>query len=189
MRRTAYAIVMLCATGGAIAGNIDTKKSTITATFRQMHVPVEGAFKRFDGNIDFDEKNVTNSHARIEVDTASFDVGADDYNDELHKREWFDTAHYPRATFIARRVAANAKGFEAIGDFTLKGKTQTLTVPFTRTLESGVAVFTGEWALSRKVFAIGDASWDGTVDDRVVVKFRLVRPQKLNVSPSQTGKE
>jgi hypothetical protein len=35
-------------------------------------------------------------------------------------------------------------------------------------------VFDGSFNMSRKAFGIGDPVWEGTVDDKVVVKFHLV---------------
>ncbi len=163
----------------AVAGGVDATKSEITASFRQMNVPVAGRFKVFRGTIEFDPRNAAAGHARIEIDTASFDVGAPEYNDELHAKEWFDTLTYPLAVFVSSRVKPAGKDrFEAKGRFTLKGKTQDLTVPFTQRSANGVRVFEGELPLSRKAYAIGGADWDGTLEDKVIVKFRITTTAK-----------
>src|SRR5512147_1511900 len=87
-------------TAVAAASSLDATKSGITATFRQMNVPVEGGFKVFRGTIDFDPRNLKLARARIEIDTASFDLGAPEYEEELRGKEWFDTPTYPKASFI-----------------------------------------------------------------------------------------
>ena len=163
----------------ATAANIDAAKSQISATFRQMNVPVEGRFNAFSGSIDFNPQKPSSGRARVEVDTASFDVGAEEYNDELHKKEWFDTATYAKASFISTNVTTTAKDrFEVKGRFTLKGKTEQIKVPFSWRRESGFFIYEGELPISRKAYSIGSADWDSTVDDKVVVKFRLVSPAK-----------
>jgi polyisoprenoid-binding protein YceI len=125
----------------AAASSIDATKSGITATFRQMNVPVEGGFKVFRGSIDFDPKNLKLARARIEIDTASFDLGAPEYEDELRGKEWFDTPTYPKASFVSSSVIS--------------------------------VVFEGELSISRKAYAIGSSEWDDTLDDEVIVKFRI----------------
>lgn len=179
-RRTARAIVaaaLLCAGAGARAGAIDADKSEVVATFRQMNVPVDGRFTRVRGTIAFDAAKPNAARAEIEIDTASFDVGAPEYNDELRAKEWLDTTAYPRARFVTTRVVATgADRFEASGVLTLKGKAQALRIPVTRTRERGVQIYIGEVPISRKAFAIGGAGWDDTVADEVIVKFRLVAP-------------
>ncbi len=171
----AFTLASLAAT----AANIDVAQSQITATFRQMNVPVEGRFNAFNGSIDFNPQKPNAGRARIEVDTASFDVGAEEYNDELHKKEWFDTSTYAKANFISSSVTLTGKNrFEAQGKFTLKGKTQDIKAPFTYRRDAGFFIYEGEFPISRKAYTIGSASWDSTVDDKVVVKFRIASPAK-----------
>jgi len=173
------ATALVAVTLAATAANVDTIKSQVTATFRQMNVPVEGRFNVLSGTIDFNPKKPTVGHARIEIDTASFDVGAPEYNDELRKPEWFETSTYPRAIFISSSVvAAGQNRFEAKGKLTLKNKTQEMKVPFTQRIEGGVSVYEGELPISRKTYSIGSAEWDGTLEDKVIVKFRIVTSTK-----------
>jgi polyisoprenoid-binding protein YceI len=164
----------MLAAAAAEASEIDVTKSQVTAIFRQMNVPVEGRFKVFRGSIDFDPKKLTAARARLEIDTASFDLEAPEYEDELRGKEWFDTPAFPKASFVSSGVIAlGPDRFEARGRFTLKGKTQEIKVPFTMRSDGGARVFEGELSLYRKMYAIGSAEWDGTLEDKVVVKFRV----------------
>ena len=171
----AVGIVMIGPRADAAA--IDTRNSEIIATFRQMNVPVDGRFTRVGGTIEFAPDKPASARADIEVDTASFDVGAPEYNDELRQKEWLDSATYPRARFVTTRVTSTGRDrFEALGTLTLKGKTQELRVPITRRRVGALHIYEGEVPISRKAFGIGGASWDDTVADQVVVKFRIVSP-------------
>ena len=139
-----FAAVLAAATLTAVAAasGIDATKSGITATFRQMNVPVEGRFKVFRGTLDFDPKNLASARARIEIDTASFDLDAPEYEEELRGKEWFDTQTYPQARFVSSSVSAlGPNRFEAKGRFTLKGKTREIVVPFTQRIDGGMRVF------------------------------------------------
>ena len=153
---------------------VEATKSRVTATFRQMHVPIEGDFKIFRGSISFDPKHIQTARARIEIDTASFDLGAPEYEKELHGKEWFDTLAYPKAIFVSSRVVAmGGNRFKADGKLMFKGKTQKISVAFTMHSADGARIFEGELPISRKAFAIGSAEWDDTLEDEVIVKFRI----------------
>lgn len=176
-RLVALALILTAWPLAALAASldIDPKKSQLTAVFRQMNVPVEGRFASFQGSVEFDPARPQAARAQMDIDTASFDVGAAEYNDALHDKEWFDTRNHPKARFVLSRmspVAANR--FEAIGTLTLKGASQQVTIPFVHRRVHGVDEFEGQVPISRKAYRIGSAEWDDTLEDRVIVKFRLV---------------
>ncbi|MBI3545880.1 MAG: polyisoprenoid-binding protein [Gammaproteobacteria bacterium] len=172
------AMMFVIFTSLAAAATVDTAKSQITATFRQMNVPVAGRFNKFSGSIDFNPKNPSAGRARIEIDTASFDLDAPEYSEELRKKEWFDTATYPKAVFTSSSVAVVGNHFEAKGKFTLKSKTEDIKIIFTQRVDHGASVYEGELPISRKTYSIGSAEWDSTLEDKVIVKFRIVTPAK-----------
>lgn len=175
------ALALFAITTNSAADTIDAGKSQITATFRQMNVPVEGRFSVFNGNIVFDSKKPAGASARIDIDTASFDVGAPEYNDELRAKEWLDSSTHPKASFVSTRVTViGPNRFEASGKLSLKGKITDIQIPFSQRREGNTWIYDGEFPLSRKFYSIGGAAWDKTVDDQVVVKFRIVTIPKPN---------
>lgn len=157
---------------------VSSASGEIVAQFRQMGVAVEGHFTSFRSQIAFDPEQPSDSHARIEVDTASFDLGDADYNREVRKPEWLDSAAQPVAVYSAGALQPlGGERFEAIGQLSLKGRTQPLRVPFTvRATADGGREFSGETTISRTAFGIGDASWNDVLDDAVTVRFRLLVP-------------
>lgn len=172
----ALAIVLLSLSGSLIAAEraIDPAKSMISAVFTQIGVPVEAPFTRFTGKVDHDPARPAEARAVLDIDTGSFDIGDDDYNAEVRKAEWFDTAKFPKATFTAAglKPAANG-GFEATGKLSLKGRTVELKVPVTIKPEAGGSLYSGRLSISRKAFGIGDPAWEDTVEDTVTIKFRV----------------
>jgi polyisoprenoid-binding protein YceI len=149
--------------------------SKVTATMKQEGVEVESPFTKFSGRIAYDPAKVASSTAVIEVETGSFDFGDEAYNAEVRKKSWFDSATYPKAKFQSTSIQPAAAGsFQATGQLTVKGRAQTITVPVKVSNSPAGMVFDGSFAMSRKAFGIGDPVWDGTVDDKVVVKFHLV---------------
>ncbi|HEY1153045.1 MAG TPA: YceI family protein, partial [Pseudolabrys sp.] len=147
----------------------------ITAEFRQMNVPVTGTFTRFKPEtLSFDADAPEAARAIIVVDAASFDIGDADYNAEVRKAEWFDTAKFPEARFESSAVRKlDATHFEATGELTVKGKALPVTVPFTVAQDGGATVYTGEAKVSRAAYGIGDDSWNDVLDDAVIVRFRI----------------
>jgi len=170
-------IALTAAFVAAAAGDptIDAAKSSITATFRQENVPVDAPLKKFNGRIDYNPAQPGAAKAALEVDTGSLDIGSPDYNAEVAKKEWMDSGTYPKASFISTSVKPGAPGhLDATGTFTMKGKTQTLTVPVTISKSGTATVFDGTFEISRAAFGIGAKEWNDVVDDKVKVHFHLV---------------
>jgi polyisoprenoid-binding protein YceI len=168
--------LMLAAVSLAVVAadtNIDAAKSTLVATFKQEGVPVDAPFHKFSGYIAYDAKNVAAATAKLDVDTASLDIGDEMYNAEVRKPAWFDTARFPTATFRSTAIKPVAAGkLEATGTLTIKGKAVTLAIPITVTANA----FDGALVISRKAFGIGDPAWNDVLEDKVSVKFHLVSP-------------
>lgn len=151
----------------------------LNAEFRELNVPVTGTFKIFKAaSLQFDPENLASAHAEITVDTASFDIGDDDYNAEVRKPEWFDSVAFPQAKFASESVTKVGDGqFQATGQLTIKGKSAPVIVEFRVTDESGKTAYSGTAKLSRSAYGIGDKSWSGTVEDSVTVRFKLLAPK------------
>lgn len=149
-------------------------RSMVVATFKQEGVAVDCPFTSFSGQIDYDPQNVAAATATIEVETKSLDIGDPGYNAEVAKKSWFDSATYPKAVFKSTSIKpVSATRFDATGTLTIKGKVATITVPVT--VGAGGSSFDGTFTISRKAFGIGDPIWDGVLDDKVAVKFHLVK--------------
>src|SRR5665213_4635883 len=127
---TLSSVALAVVAGAAAAPGLDAAKSTLIVTFTQEKVPVDAPFKHFNGRIDYDPALSNTSKAALEVTTGSLDLGSEDYNAEVRKKDWLDSATYPTASFISTTIKPGAAGhFDATGVLTLKGTTQPLTVP------------------------------------------------------------
>jgi len=171
------ALAAAAAAAAVAAGstNIDPAKSTLMVTFRQENVPVDAPFKRFSGHIDYDPALPGASKAALEITTASLDLGSEDYNSEVRKKDWLDSGSFPTATFISTAIKPGAAGhIDATGVLTLKGKTQTLTLPVAVGKAGTATSFDGELTILRSYFGIGDKEWNDVLDDKVRVRFHIV---------------
>jgi polyisoprenoid-binding protein YceI len=179
-RGTAVVAVALALPVLAAALKTDTAKSSVSAVFKQMNVPVEAKFKRFNAQIDYNSSKPETSKASVDIDIPSFDLGDADVNKEAQKKEWFNGAQFPKAGFVSSALKPTAGGkLEVSGKLTIKGKTADVTFPLTVRQEGGVQVFEGTLPIKRLAFNIGEGEWKDTsmVADEVLIKFRVVAAQ------------
>jgi polyisoprenoid-binding protein YceI len=170
------AVFSVLAARAADAPNLNVARSSIVATFRQSGVAVDSPFTKFTGRVVYEPANVAAASAVVEVDTASLDIGGEDYNAEIRKKQWFDVATYPRATFRSTAIKATGPGsFIATGTLTVKGKVQTIAVPITAKATPDGTAFEGRFTISRKTFGLGDPLWEEVLEDGVGVHFTLVK--------------
>jgi polyisoprenoid-binding protein YceI len=176
--RHSLALLLAGATllAGAAPLKTDLAHSGVAVSFKQMDVPVDAKFTRFTAQIDYDAAHPDKTTARVDLDTASLDLGSGEYNKEIAKPTWFDSARFPKATFVSTSVKPAAGGKLAIaGKLTIKGKTADVAFPVSVTQAAGKQVFEGQMPIRRLVFDIGTGEWKDTslVADEVVIKFRI----------------
>ncbi|MDE1179791.1 YceI family protein [Paraburkholderia sp.] len=181
--RTLLAPVGVIATVAAIAfsapsfGAADPAKNTVTATFKQMNVPVDGTFNKVNATVQFDPANLAASKAQLDVDVASFDLGSADYNAEVAGKDWFDAKDFPHATFVSTSIKPAANGsFAVSGTLTIRGKSSAVVVPVQYHKNGTSQVFDGTLPVKRLQYGIGQGDWKDTsiVADDVQLKFHIV---------------
>ena len=151
-------------------------QSEIVFVSRQMGVPVEGRFKKFDAQVAFDPAKLGTSKIAFTVETGSATLGVPEADEELPKAVWFNVKGFPQATFQSSVIKALGGGkFEVTGKLGIKGRSQDLVVPVTLTQAGGTTTATGTFTIKRLVFAIGENQWSDTsmVADEVQVRFKL----------------
>ena len=80
------ALSLALATSNAFAvefGKVDTAKSSIAFSYKQMGVNMDGRFKKFTADIKFDPAKASAATASLDVELASIDVGSPDGNSEV----------------------------------------------------------------------------------------------------------
>jgi polyisoprenoid-binding protein YceI len=171
----------LALSGAAFAAlKSDPAKSSISAVFKQMNVPVEGKFKKFNAQIDYDAAKPEASKASVEIDMSSFDLGDADFNKEVAKKDWFNSAQFPKATFVSSAIKPAGSGkLDVNGKLTIKGKTADVNFPMTVKKDGTAQAFEGALPIKRLTYNIGEGEWKdtGMVADEVVIKFRVVATQ------------
>jgi polyisoprenoid-binding protein YceI len=160
---------------------IDPAKSYIRFVSKQMNVPVEGRFRRFEGSVAFDPSKPEATKAEFEVDLASIDLGTEEGETEVKRKAWLAVEAFPKAKFAAESVKQSAPGkFVASGPLTIKGTSVPINAPFTLAEAAGVRTVEGQFTLKRLAFRIGEGPWSDTdtVADEVLVRFRFTLSAK-----------
>ena len=156
----------------AHAATLQPEKSDVAFTFKQMGVPVDGKFKKFEAQLDFDAKKPEAGKIAFTVDLGSVSLGDASFDAEVAKAPWFDTRRNGKATFLSSGIKPTGPGkYDVAGKLSIKGAVRDVVVPIA--LSGGVA--TGSLPIKRLDFKIGDGEWADTsvVANDVTVKFKL----------------
>lgn len=151
-------------------------QSAVNFTAKQMGVPLQGHFKKFDAQVSFDTAKPEASKIHFTVETGSATMGSKETDSNLLGADWFNIAKFPKATFDSTAVKALGGGkYQVDGTLTIKGNAQKVSVPVVLTQSGATTTAAGTLPLKRLSFKIGDGDWADTsmVADEVTVHFKL----------------
>ena len=151
-------------------------QSEVAFVIKQMGVPVDGHFKKFDAQIALDPAKPETGKIAFTIDIASATMGSPEADAELPKTTWFNTSKFPQATFQSTSIKGLGGGkFEVTGKLAIKGSTRDTVVPVNLVQSGANTTATGVVGIKRLAFKIGENEWADTsmVADDVQVKFKL----------------
>lgn len=151
-------------------------QSDISFSIKEMGVPVEGKFTKFDALVAFDPKKPEIGKISFTIDLNSAVVGDAETIKELKKPEWFSIIKYPNATFASTSIKATGSSkFEVLGNLSIKGVVKPVLVPVVLTKSGVVTIADGSFSIKRGDFKIGEGDWSDSsiVANDVQVKFKL----------------
>ncbi len=153
------------------------EKSEIRFVAKQMNVPTEGRFRKFNAAIQFDLARPEAAKAQIEVELGSIDMGSEEGETEVKRKPWFFIESFPKANFSGSGAKALGGGkFEMPGKLSIKGLSRDVSLAFSVRQEAGNLVAEGSYPLKRLDFKIGEGAWSDTdtVANEVLVRYRVV---------------
>ena len=171
-----FAALVVAPTPALAQQKLDAAKSEMLFVSKQMGVPVEGRFRKFDAQIAFDPKKPETGKVAFTIDMGSATLGVPETDAELPKAPWFNVPKFPQATFQSSASKAVGPGkFEVAGKLAIKGSSRDVVVPVALTQAGGTTTATGAFAIKRLEFKIGEGDWADTsmVANDVQVKFKL----------------
>lgn len=172
----AFALLSAMAYPACAQQKLVAAQSEIAFTSKQMGVPVDGKFRKFDAQVAFDPKKPEAAKIGFVIDLASVTLGAAESEAEVAKAEWFNTKLFPQATFQSSSVKPNGPAkFDVAGELVIKGTSHDVLVPVTLVQAGANTTASGAFVIKRLDFKIGDGEWKDTsmVANDVQVKFKL----------------
>ena len=157
-----------------------TPSGEIMIAGKQLGAAVVGQFRNFSAQVRLDPSTPGTGNVKIEVDTASIDIGLEDFNQELRAKTWFDSKNHPQATFTGSFKQTAPDRVMASGQLAIKGTTREVTFPASVKSEGTTRVFEGAVPIRRTDFNVGEGEWKATdtVADEVQIRFRILVPVK-----------
>lgn len=110
-------------------------RSHATVAFSVDHLGfslVQGVFRSFDAEIDFDPKNIETAKVSFTIDAASVDTFWEARDTHIKSADFLDAAAHPAITFVSKSVRRTGDdAAEVTGDVTIKGVTREETFSVT----------------------------------------------------------
>jgi polyisoprenoid-binding protein YceI len=108
---------------------LDESHSSVSFSARHLMVSkVRGRFPVSDGRLVIDEQPAQSS-VEASIDVARVESGDPKRDDHLRSGDFFDTQHYPTATFRSTRIEDHGEGeFTLHGELTVRGVTHPVTL-------------------------------------------------------------
>jgi polyisoprenoid-binding protein YceI len=160
---------------------VPTSPSRAAGTARVL-AKVRGHFDDFEGGAVVDATDLTSSTATLTIQAASIDTGNAQRDEHLRSNDFLAMEEFPQITFVSTGVAqTGATSLELVGDLTIKGVTNSVTIPFefegaaTDPFGNPRVGFEGSVTVNRKDYGI---TWNAAletggvlVSDRIVLEF------------------
>ncbi len=108
----------------------DPGHTYIGFTGRHMMVAtVRGEFEKFSGSVEFNEKDISQSKADLQIEVASVTTRNKQRDEHFLSPDFFDAQNYPYLTFKSKKVIMNddAHG-KLVGDLTIRNVTREVTL-------------------------------------------------------------
>jgi polyisoprenoid-binding protein YceI len=135
-------------------------KSSVTFSYKQMGVAVDGRFKKFAAQVNFDPAKAEQAKASLEVDLASVDTGSNEADQEVVTKSWFNAAAFPKASFVAKQIQQTAPNqYEVQGTLSIKGLSRDVKFPMKHTAQGKDGLLTGSFMMKRADYTIGEGMW------------------------------
>lgn len=104
----------------------DKQHTEVIFSYRHLGLSrAYAGFKSVDGELNIDRNSPEKSSINVVIDVKSLDTGLNGFNKHLQGKDFFNSAKYPKATFVSTKVQKSAGNtFIVSGNLTIKGKTK-----------------------------------------------------------------
>jgi polyisoprenoid-binding protein YceI len=111
------------------AWTIDGAHTDATFSVRHLMISnVRGSFQKVSGTVTYDPAKPENTQAKAEIEVGSITTRDAQRDAHLRSADFFDADNHPLITFASTSVRRGDKGFEVLGDLTIRGTTKQVTL-------------------------------------------------------------
>jgi polyisoprenoid-binding protein YceI len=114
-----------------------------------------GIFKKFSGNILFDEQNTSTSKFDVTIDINSINTGNGMQNKDAKSSDWFDASKYPLIKYTSKKIVKTGSTYQSTGDLQMHGIIKEVVIPFTFKRNGNLGTFDAVFNINRNDFKIG----------------------------------
>lgn len=176
----ALSLICLSGAAGAAPGcwTPVPEQSAITFSVDQAGAPLVGSFKAYTASVCLDPKDAAKGSMQVDVQTASANTQLPELDDALKDADFFDVAHWPKATFTSESMKETGPGQYAVtGKLTIRDVTREVTVPFgwQPAADGKSAKLNGKFSIQRLDYKVGTGQWADPkwVGDKVDLGFAV----------------
>ncbi|MGZ3771899.1 MAG: YceI family protein [Bdellovibrio sp.] len=109
--------------------NIDPTHSSVSFSIKHMMISkVHGAFEKVSGTLIYDPEHISKSKVDVTIDAASINTREVQRDTHLKSADFLDVAKFPNITFKSVKVEGAADDLKVIGDLTIHGITNQITL-------------------------------------------------------------
>ena len=167
---------------------VDATRSELAFAGEWSGKPFRGVFATWRANIEFDAAHLADSHINVAIVTSTAKTGNAMIDDHFAEADWFDSGHFPEATFTSSAIHKNADGsYKALGTLKIRELMQPMSFDFTLMPPDAAAQevqAVAKFAVKRLDFDMGkstdpEAKWVG---NDIALEVKLVA-QKATPKP------
>ncbi len=145
--------------------------SVIKFTIKNLGFNVDGNFSGLDGNISFDAQNPAANSFDVTINAESVNTDNSLRDEHLKGDGFFDVKNHPHIRLASTQISGNNGHYVFKGQVSIKGKSQSLSFPFTASTVADGLVFKGSFKLKRRDFGVGGIS---TVSNELEVSLNVI---------------
>lgn len=126
---------------------------------RHVMTPMMGSFETFNVDMTWDVENPEKGTISATLDASSVQMGSEKLTQHIKGPDFFDVANHPEWTFVSKEIQEDDGRYMAVGELTVRGITNPVTVPFdykgsVNTKYGEKAGFVGEFSIDRTAYDI-----------------------------------
>lgn len=140
----------------------DPDNSRVGFTATQQRTQFSGHFPDFSATVVLDPGQPQSASMRATINLVSVDTQYADRDAYLRDTEWFYTAMWPEANYVADSIVTTDQGYQAQGMLNLRGVEKTVPLDFSFESQGNEARMTATTVIDRRNFGVGQGDWSDT---------------------------